>query len=208
MAKYKPFSPRTKIPELLVRAEVAAARWKANPITNGPLPPGVPTGDLVTGQIEKLRGSNQSALRKDQDWIRQREADKKALLDSLARMAKFYESIGVYDPAVTGFDLVLPRSSNNGAPPMPSMLALVHGKHPGVIIAKTSFCPYARTWELQITDGDPTVEANWGLAGMFFHSSDMEVTGKEGGKIYSFRVRASGPGGTSPWSPISTIRVL
>lgn len=84
------------------------------------------------------------------------------------------------------------------------LLTVVQGKVSGTLSGKVIMCPGAKMYLVQITDGDPTVEANWERVELF-STQDFQVTGKTPGKTYYVRARCYGRSGTGPWSAIVTI---
>jgi len=92
------------------------------------------------------------------------------------------------------------------APPvmLAPQLTVVQGKASGTLSGKVIMCPGAKMYLVQITEGDPTVEANWERIELF-STQDFLVTGKTPGKTYYLRARCYGRSGTGPWSAIVTI---
>lgn len=72
-------------------------------------------------------------------------------------------------------------------------------------------CPRERrryTHEVWVTEGDPRLEEGWYLKQSFGDCSNMEMTGFQSGKEYSFRCRIIGrDNNPSPWSHTITIMV-
>jgi hypothetical protein len=66
----------------------------------------------------------------------------------------------------------------------------------------------AGSYDVQITSGDPTVEANWTSAGSYRNSGRIELTGLATLKTWSARMRALGSAGPGDWSvPVSLLAV-
>lgn len=89
----------------------------------------------------------------------------------------------------------------------PQNVRVKHGKT-GAVLISTDKVPKARTYDVGICQGDPSLEESWSLLGPFDHCRNIELTGLEPGKVYYFRVRCFGAGAQSTWSAIVTLRVL
>jgi hypothetical protein len=97
-----------------------------------------------------------------------------------------------------------PGKKNNLLPMLAPLLTVTQSKKSGFLDGKVIMCPGAKMFLVQITDGDPSVEANWVRVDIFSKQS-FEVGGREPGKTYFLRARCYGPSGTGPWSAIVTI---
>lgn len=75
----------------------------------------------------------------------------------------------------------------------------------GVMNGSASAVRSAKSYEVQICEGDPSVEANWSHDSTQGKVSHLRITGLTPGKIYSFRIRAIGSHGPGPWSSYITI---
>jgi hypothetical protein len=89
-------------------------------------------------------------------------------------------------------------------PMLAPLLTVTQSKQSGFLNGKVVMCPGAKMFLVQITDGDPTVEANWERVDIFSRQSFV-VGGRQPGKTYYLRARCYGPSGTGPWSAIVTI---
>ena len=66
----------------------------------------------------------------------------------------------------------------------------------------------ARTYEIQLAQGDPSLAENWKFATTSATASHMLVEGLTPAHTYWFRVRAIGSGGPGRWAdPVSLIVV-
>jgi hypothetical protein len=84
------------------------------------------------------------------------------------------------------------------------LLTATQAKESGTLSIKISKCPGALMNELQITEGDPTVEESW-PKGDFFSQQTFLMKNRVPGKTYYLRARCLGRSGTGPWSHIVTI---
>jgi len=100
------------------------------------------------------------------------------------------------------------KSSAPASVTAPQNVRAKHSKNPGCIFISTDKVSKARTYDVGICRGDPSLEESWSLLGPFDHCRNIELTGLEPGQVYYFRVRCFGAGVQSPWSAIITLRVL
>jgi hypothetical protein len=202
---------RRKIPELLVFAQNVLECYRKHPALQGPKPDFLPTDVAVEQAITSLGASYAAGLGGDRDSKKQRNLDLDVLVGHLETLAHFYETAGVQNPALllnTGFEAApVPKSAVQRALEAVALVTLTHGTHPGIVYAKVPRVRYAKGYEVYYTEGDPTVEENWKFQATHYTSS-MEIGGLEGGKIYSFKIRAANSAGKGPFSPIGTIRAL
>jgi hypothetical protein len=108
-----------------------------------------------------------------------------------------------------GLNLKKPTRAKRTTPPpmLAPQLTVTQSKKSSFLDGKVIMCPGARMFQVQITDGDPSVEANWVKVDIFTKQT-FEISGKEPGKTYYLRARCYGPSGTGPWSAIVAIICL
>lgn len=97
--------------------------------------------------------------------------------------------------------------SGNVVVTAPQGVKVKHGKNGSVFISCGSVAK-ARTYEVGICQGDPSLESSWSIRGPYEHCRNIELTELEPGQVYYFRMRCFGAGGTSSWSAIVSIRIL
>ena len=66
----------------------------------------------------------------------------------------------------------------------------------------------ARTYEIQLAQGDPSLEENWTFATTSATASHLLVEGLTPAHTYWFRVRAIGSGGAGRWTDMVTLIVV
>ena len=111
-------------------------------------------------------------------------------------------------PTKAGNDTCMraPRRTNAAPLVAPLNMTVKHGELSGVMVIKASRQASAGSYDLQMTEGDVSVEENWKPMGMHMHCYRIEVKDLEPGKRYSFRLRGFGAHGSGPWSaPVSLI---
>jgi len=77
-----------------------------------------------------------------------------------------------------------------------------------MVIGKCNSVKKARSFGLEVCEGDPTIEENWKYISVAVHCTRMEMKGLTPGKVYSYRVRAITPSGTGPWSSYVTLMAI
>lgn len=106
--------------------------------------------------------------------------------------------------------VIAPGKKSSVAAPggAPSAFQVTNGAHVGQMLASVGTMSGVRSWELWMTDSDPSDEGSWRFYRSFFKSSDMLITGLQSGRIYYFRIRGLNSAGASPWSVVVTLRAL
>jgi hypothetical protein len=203
---------RMKILELLLLAKNVLVASRSHPALQGGRPEFLPSDEALSQSIDNLNASYTAALSGDRDKKKIRERDQNILIGQLNIFAHYYETAAAQNHDFilnTGFaEAPAIKNTHKGFLQAPTPPQLKHGPYPGSIIAKTGRVQYARSYEMHLTEADPTIEGNWRFQGMHYKSSEMPITGLEGGRVYSFRVRAVGPDDKGPWSPPSTLRSM
>ena len=92
------------------------------------------------------------------------------------------------------------RASTVTAPTRLENLKARHGGKHGEIYLKGSPVKSAKSYDIEICEGDPSVEENWRHAAVAVQASKMLVTGLTPGRVYWFRVSGIGANGQGPWS--------
>jgi hypothetical protein len=89
----------------------------------------------------------------------------------------------------------------------PTNLRIWHaGKH-GAVNSKYGRVKGAKSYLVEICEGDPTIEANWKF-GAVSTTCTMLIEGLVPGTVYSFRIRAIRSTGPGPWSSIVTLMAI
>ena len=110
----------------------------------------------------------------------------------------------------SGFDLRRETTHSNIFDPLPapSDLSLTQGAFSGRINPKMSRLTGAASYEVQKTQLDPTVEANWTHALWSSTSSHIQLTDLIPGQSYWIRIRGIGTNGVGLWSDPLHIMVV
>ena len=133
------------------------------------------------------------------------------LTDLLKRLTAYLEFVAQQDPAKlasTGYDQrkETVRSSHATALPAPTDFRIAHGTSSDILDIHVARLEGAKSYEVDIAQGDPAVEANWKHATTSATSSHILLDGLTPGSSVWIRVRGIGSGGKGVWTdPINVI---
>ncbi|MBU5613509.1 fibronectin type III domain-containing protein [Geomonas azotofigens] len=99
------------------------------------------------------------------------------------------------------------RTLHPGQLPFPD-ITLKHGERRGSIIAKARALPGAGSYEVQLTDKDPNIEANWAGYCNVKTCSKITINDLASGQNYWVRMRGIFSAGAGDWSTPVTIMSL
>ena len=184
-----------------------------NPHFPEPWPEQVPSLGQIKVAFQFYLDAYHASLTRDSLKIRQRDAARKTLTDLLHYLASYLELVAHLDAdklATTGFDLRrdVVRGIHGGILPAPNNFRAEHGPKSGTVMLHVTRLAGARTYEIQLAQGDPSLEENWTFATTSATASHLLVEGLTPAHTYWFRVRAIGSGGAGLWTdPVSLIVV-
>ena len=96
-------------------------------------------------------------------------------------------------------------SKSSGPLGTPGNLVVKHTGDSGAIVIGYSKVKFAGSYEIQVCEGDPAVEANWRTIGQY-RNCRVELKGFDPGKRLYIRVRCHGTGEPGPYTqPVSII---
>jgi hypothetical protein len=98
------------------------------------------------------------------------------------------------------------RGSHSGILPAPSNFRVSHGQKSGTLNAQATRLPGAGSYEVQILQGDPSIEANWKYFTSSVSSAHILLEGLIPAQTYWIRLRAIGSPGAGLWT--DPIRVI
>ena len=133
------------------------------------------------------------------------------LTDLLKRLTAYLEFVAQQDPAKlasTGYDQrkETVRPSHATTLPAPADLRVAHGNGSGILVIHVARLEGAKSYEVDIAQGDPSVEANWKHATTSVTSSHILLEGLTPGASVWIRVRGISSGGNGVWTdPLSVI---
>jgi len=173
-----------------------------------PWPPWVASLGLLAEKNNALEAVSLEAESHDKYKLAQRNA-LTAELKKMLKGALQYVELAAQGNAelMHSLGLTMKRVPVRRAAPLPMLaplLTVTQGTKSGSLEGRVVMCPGAKMFQVQITDADPSVEANWVKVDIF-SKQFFEVGGREPGKTYYLRARCYGPSGTGPWSAIVTV---
>ena len=182
-----------------------------NPHFPEPWPEPVPSLALLNAAYQAYLDAYHASLTHDSLKRMQRDAARATLTDLLRQVAGYLELVAHLDTAklaTTGFDLRkdIVRGVHSGTLPAPVDFTATHGPKSGTALLHVARLAGAKLYEVQVAQGDPSVEANWKTVAKSSVSSHILIEGLTPGQMYWFRIRAIGSGGDGEWTdPISLI---
>ena len=184
-----------------------------NPYFPEPWPEPVPSLAQLNAAYMVYLDAYHASLTRDSQKIRQRDAARDALTDKLKHLASYLELVAHHDTdklSTTGFDLRrdIVRGIHGGTLPAADKFWAEHGPKSGTVMLHVARVAGAKLYEVQIAQGDPSVEENWKPATISATGSHILLEDLTPAQTYWFRVRARGSGGSGLWTdPISLIVV-
>lgn len=199
--------------EAIIRTEpIVMAFLDGTPI-EGPIPSCVVVGPQLKAVHDEFRETHRGAESGNHEKSAQRNALRPAFNQTFIDLADFVELAARKDPALpfrAGFEYFWRRRNSASSHPtalVAPALKVNNGPERGTVICKAGSVAGARSFEVQMTYGDPTVEANWNHVEASGGGTKMVVRNLEPGRTCSLRVRAVGTSENGPWSNYITLIV-
>jgi len=129
----------------------------------------------------------------------------------LKHLANYLELIARLDTAMlatTGYELRkdIVRGIHGGTLPASADFKIAHGPKSGTIMLHAARLAGAKSYEVQMAQGDPANEDNWKPATTSATGTHILLEGLTPAQTYWFRIRAIGSGGEGVWTdPVSVI---
>jgi hypothetical protein len=202
-----------KDPELLLKANTIIAAMTDNPNFPEPWPVQVPSLQVLRDAVAAFQTAVQDALTRDTTKIILRDQAKNSLIELLLDLVPYVEMIAKGDVNIlmsSGFDLCKERTHTGSSKislEAPAGFAVKRSELEGELIAHVAKLQGAGSYELQIAEGDPTLEESWHQHAIFTNGSKMVVTGLTPGHRVSVRVRGINAAGPGAWSDTVTLIV-
>ena len=154
-----------------------------------------------------------NALTRDTTKIVLRDQAKDNLVQLLLDLVPYVEMIAKGDVNIlmsSGFELCKERTHTGSSKislEAPAGFTVKRSEMGGELIAHVAKLQGAGSYELQIAEGDPTVEENWHQHAIYTNGSKMVVSGLTPGHRVSVRVRGINAAGPGAWSDTVTLIV-
>ena len=199
--------------DFLVKAETIVAALTGNSHYVLPWPPQAPTLADLTQALNTYKNDYLASISRDTLKIAQRISSRQNLTDLLKRLPSYLEFIAQGNTSIlatTGYDLRKDSVHNTGNEILaaPSDFKVSHGIKKGTLNIHVALLPDAGSYEVQIAQGDPTIEANWKHATSSLTSSQILLEELIPAQTYWIRIRGIGRNGSGAWAePICIIVV-
>jgi hypothetical protein len=173
----------------------------------------LPKGEIIQELLLHFNESRAAAAGNDPDQVLILEGHRKKLNRTLNRYEHLAKLAAEDDPTLPqklGITLHKAKKTARSTATIlaPGNLSVRHGSVHGVILANTSTVKRARSYLVEICEGDPSIESNWRFAATSAGCTKMEVTGLTPGTVYWFRVKAIGANGAGPWSSYVSLMAI
>jgi hypothetical protein len=171
----------------------------------------VPTLAQLTTAYTDYLDSYHAALTHDNLKIALRNSARLALTELLKRLIPYLELVAqgnTHILATTGYELRkdIVRGVNADILPAPDNFKVTHGAKRGSFDIHIAKLQGAGSYEVQITQGDIAIEANWSHALTSLSSSHILLEGLTPGQAYWVRLRGIGIAGPGVWTePVNLI---
>ena len=199
--------------DFLAKAELINNSMASNTNFPGPWPTPLSAPSTLTGLFSTYQGAFNTALTHDDAKIILRNTARTSLTTYLKKLAPYLEVVANGDlPKLltTGYSLRQNSTPTGGTDPLPAPqdFEVKRGELSGVLIARARRMKGAGGYEVQTTDGDPTVAANWRYFTSVKNASKIDIAGQIPGKTISVRMRGIGSNGPGVWSDAVSVMVV
>jgi len=197
--------------DFLVKAETIITAMTDNSHYVEPWPPQAPTLAELTLALNTYKTDYHASISRDTLKIARRISSRQNLTELLKRLPSYLEFIAQGNASIlasTGYDLRKDSAHNSGNQILaaPSDFRVSHGIKKGTLNIHIALLADAGSYEVQITQGDPNVEANWQHATSSLTSFQILLEGLVPTQTYWLRIRGIGRNGSGAWAePISII---
>ena len=168
----------------------------------------IPTQEQLQESHERHQTSYNGLLGGDPDKALEHQKERRLLNRRFAAFATVVKLAAAEDPTLLarlGLTPPKPKRASVATLPRPENLKLHHGDYSCEIGLKCAPVKNAKSYDIGICEGDPSVEGNWRHAAVAPSATKMLVKGLTPGKVYWFRVRGIGAHGPGPWSQYASL---
>jgi len=196
--------------EFLAKSGTIVTSLTANSQYPEPWAVQVATLAQLTAAYTNYLDAYHAALNHDSLKISLRNSARQTLTELLKGLIPYLELVAQGDTqilATTGYELRkdIVRGGTDILP-APDNFRLEHGAKSGSIDIHVAKLAGAGSYEVQTTNGDPTIEANWQHAQSSITSAHILLEGLTPGQTYWVRLRGIGSSGAGVWTePASMI---
>jgi hypothetical protein len=199
--------------EFLVAAGRIVAAMSGNPRFPAPWPAPAPSREELSAALAHYREALEASASRDRGRIAEREQAREDLTGMLQRLAAYLEFAAHGDEQAlrsTGFELrrSTTRPARTETLEAPANVQLSHGARSGEIELHSGRLDGSSTYEIQIAQGDPGIEANWRHLTISRSLRRVTLSGLTPLQMVWIRVRGFGVPGAGRWSEPVSIVVL
>jgi len=165
----------------------------------------------MAAALDSFQGSFDASLTGDTAKKLVKKKDRGVLNMTLKGFTTLVHLAGLEDPSVIARAGL--RSQVRVLAPTPPLTAPVnfkvwHGTEHGEMLSKITSVKTAKSYLMEVCEGDPTIEGNWKFCGVHQTCSNMLIKDLVPGRVYSFRIRALRSSGPGPWSSYVTLMAI
>lgn len=199
--------------EFLFIAGRIVAAMSSNARFPQPWPAPAPSAQDLSAALAHYRQALEASASRDVSRIAERQLARQELDDMLHRLAAYLEFAANGDEQAlrsTGFELrrITNRPARTEMLDAPGLVQLSHGAQSGLIDLRADRSEGATSYEVQVTQGDPSIEANWRHLTVAHTLRHVILSGLIPLQWVWVRVRGFGVPGAGRWSEPVGIVVL
>ena len=198
-------------PDFLAKSGTIVSSLTANPNYPEPWMVQVPSLAQLSAAYSTYLDGYHAALSHDSLKIALRKSARLTLTELLKRLIPYLELVAQGDThilATSGYDLRkdVVRGGSADILAAPVDFRVTHGAKSGSFDIHMAKLQGAGSYEVQITESDPAIEANWRHATISLTSTHILLEGLIPGQAYWVRVRGIGTAGAGVWTePVNLI---
>ncbi|QXE91676.1 fibronectin type III domain-containing protein [Geomonas subterranea] len=165
----------------------------------------------LSGCLEKLQQAHDEAKYHDSLKVKYRnqvKSETKRVLRNIANYVQLIAAGNVQALQSSGFDFQKERRSTKAGRPLTPEVQLRHGERRCTIWVKAKALPGAGSYEVQVSNSDPNLEANWAAYCISKSCSKIIISDLVSGQNYWVRIRGIFSFGAGEWSVPVTIMSL
>ena len=187
-------------PDFLAKTELINSSMPTNANFPGPWPSPLSSPTSITALFTAYQTAYNAALTHDAAKIVIRNIARQSLMTYLKKLAPYLEVVANGDLVKlmsTGYDLRQSPTPTGGTDPLlaPIDFRVKRADLSGVLIGHARKLKGASGYEVQICEGNPTVEGDWRHYASVKSASSFEIVGQAPGRLVSVRMRAIGSTG-------------
>jgi hypothetical protein len=197
----------TSEPEAIAQSSIAVKLY--TPELRELLLSHLPTSEGLAEVHSRSEGNYMDFVKGDPDKVKAYEADRSEVARQLSIIRSLAKMLRPYDHTIPellikggGHAKTVASSAPLGAPPN---LRVEYGEKPGVLLCWVGSVAHAKGFQIWACEGDPSIEANWSLAGSGNSGRKIVITGRPAGRLTWLKARGMRRNQPGPWSACVSI---